>query len=68
MNSGVVRLGHIMPILVTMNKHVLEFCFVYAEHNLVKLKLYYNWSAQAVNIISKYVMWNSSKPIKLAYL
>ena len=27
------------------------FCFTHAEHNLIKLKLYNNWSAQAVNSI-----------------
>ena len=25
------------------------FCFTHAEHHLIKLKLYNNWSAQAVN-------------------
>ena len=25
------------------------FCFTHAEHHLTKLKLYNNWSAQAVN-------------------
>ena len=25
------------------------FCFTYAEHHLIKLRLYNNWSAQAVN-------------------
>ena len=39
-----------------MNKHGLQFCFPHAEHDLIKLKLYHNWSAQAVNDISKYVM------------
>ena len=37
------------------------FCFAYAKHNWIKLKLYNNWSAQAA-------MWNSSKPIKFAHL
>ena len=44
------------------------FCFTHAEHNLIKLKLYNNWSAQAVNSISEYPMWNSKKPIKFAHL
>ena len=44
------------------------FCFAFAEHNLIKLKLYNNWSAQAVNNILECAMWNSSKPIKFAYL
>ena len=26
----------------------VAFCFAHAEHNLIKLKLYNNWSAQAV--------------------
>ena len=25
------------------------FCFTHAEHHLIKLKFYNNWSAQAVN-------------------
>ena len=25
------------------------FCFTHAEHHLIELKLYNNWSAQAVN-------------------
>ena len=33
------------------------FCFAHAEHNLIKLKLYNNWSGESA-------MWNSSKPIK----
>ena len=37
------------------------FCFPHAEYNLIKLKLYNNWSAQAV-------MWHSRKPIKFAHL
>ena len=40
------------------------FFIAHAEHNLIKLKLYNNWSAQAVNNISECAMWNSSKPIK----
>ena len=44
------------------------FCFTDAEHNLIKLKLYDNWSAQAVNSISEYAIWNSKKPIKFAHL
>ena len=68
MNSGVARLDQVMPISLTINKHGLQFCLVHAKHNLIKLKLYYNWSALTVNNISKYVMWNSSKPIKFAHL
>ena len=29
-----------------MKVGVLGFCFAYAERNLIKFKLYYNWSAQ----------------------
>ena len=36
------------------------FCFAHVEHNLIKLKLYNNWSAQAVNNILECAMWNSS--------
>ena len=36
------------------------FCFTHAEHYLIKLKLYNNWSAQAI--------WNSKKPIRFAHL
>ena len=32
------------------------FCFAHAEHNLIKLKLYNNSSAQAVNNISESAM------------
>ena len=27
------------------------FCFTHAKHHLIKLKLYNNWSAQAVNSV-----------------
>ena len=36
------------------------FCFAHAKHNLIKFKLYTNWSACA--------MWNSKKPIKFPHL
>ena len=39
-------------------------CFGHTEHDLIKLRLYINWSVQAVNIISESAMWNSSKLIK----
>ena len=42
----------------------LVFFIVHAEHKLIKLKLYNNWSEQAVNDISECAMWNSSKPIE----
>ena len=28
------------------------FCFTHAEHHLIKLKLYNNWSAQAVKAVN----------------
>ena len=34
------------------------FCFTHAEHNLIKLNLYNNWLAQAVNSILECAMWN----------
>ena len=34
------------------------FCFTHAKHNLIKLNLYNNWSAQAVNSILECAMWN----------
>ena len=34
------------------------FCFAHVEDNSFKLKLYNNWSLQAVNDISEFVMWN----------
>ena len=45
-----------MSILLTMNEHRLQslccvVCFAHAEHNLIKIKLYNNWSAQVVNSI-----------------
>ena len=43
------------------------FYIAHAEQNLIKLKLYNNWSAQAVNI-SESAMWNSSKPVQCAHL
>ena len=44
------------------------FCFTHAKHNLIKLKLYNNWSRQAVNNISECAMWNSKKAIKFSHL
>ena len=44
------------------------FCFTHVKHNLIKLKLCNNWSAQAVNSISQCAMWNSTKPIKSSRL
>ena len=36
------------------------FFVVHAKHNLIKLKLYNNWSVQVVNNISECAMWNHS--------
>ena len=44
------------------------FCFAHTEHNLIKLKLYNNWSGEAVSNISDSAMWNSSKPTKFPHL
>ena len=44
------------------------FYFTHAEHNLIKFKLFNNWSVQAVYSISECAMWNSIKPIKFAHL
>ena len=39
-----------------------------AGYNLIKFKLYFNWSAQAVNSIFRGAFSNSNKPIKFAHL
>ena len=59
------RLNQIMSILLTMNKHRLHLLLHFVLHmpNIIKLKLYDNWSVQAVNT-SESAIWNSSKPIK----
>ena len=44
------------------------FCFAHSEHNLIKLKLYNNWSAQAVNNISESPMWNSKQTNQIHHL
>ena len=44
------------------------FCFAHAEHNLVKLKLWINWSVQVISNISESALWNLSKPIKFLHL
>ena len=36
------------------------FCFTHAKHNLIKLKLYNNWSAQAVNSVLCEIQRNQS--------
>ena len=44
------------------------FCFAHAEHNLIKLKSYNNWSAPAVNNISESAMWNSKQTNQIRHL
>ena len=36
------------------------FCFTHAEHHLIKLKLYNNWSAQGVNSVLCEIQRNQS--------
>ena len=36
------------------------FCFTHAEHHLIKLKLYNNWSVQAVNHVLREIQRNQS--------
>ena len=36
------------------------FCFTHAENHLIKLKLYNNWSAQAVNSVLCEIQRNQS--------
>ena len=55
-----------MCLLLIINKHRLLLS--YAEHNLIKLKLFNNWSAQVANSMLECAMWNSKKPLKLAHL
>ena len=44
------------------NKQVFTavFCFTHAEYHLIKLKLYNNWSVQAVNSVLCEVQRNQS--------
>ena len=44
------------------------FCFAHAVYNLIKLILYNNWSAQAVNNISESAMWNSKQTNQIHHL
>ena len=37
--------------VTTVIINITALCFAHAEQNLIKLKLYNNWSAQAVNNI-----------------
>ena len=44
------------------------FCFGHAQRNLIKLKLYNNWSVQAVNNISESAMWNLKQTNQIHHL
>ena len=37
---------------------IVVFCFTHAKHNFIKLKLYDNLTAHAVNSFSECAMWN----------
>ena len=41
------------------------FCFTHAEHHLIKLKLYNNWSVQAVNSILCEIQRNQSNLLNI---
>ena len=41
------------------------FCFTNAEHYLIKLKQYNNWSAEAVNSVLCEIQWNQSNLLTL---
>ena len=56
-------------VCLAYNEQVsLAALFENAKHNLIKLKFYNNWSAQAINNISESALWYSSKPIKFSHL
>ena len=51
-----------LDVYFANNEQALLVLFIaHAKHNLIKLKLYNNWSAQAVINISECAMWNSSE-------
>ena len=56
MNSGVVRLDQMNAYFANNEQASLALtaavCFAHAEYNLIKLKLYNNWSAKAIDNIS----------------
>ena len=64
MNLGIVRLDQLISKLFILSKHCLQSLLLrfatatYAEHNLIEVKLYNNWSAQTVNKISESAMSN----------
>ena len=41
------------------------FCFTHAEHHLIKLKLYNNWSVQAVNSVLHEIQRNQSNLLNI---
>ena len=55
-------------VQVSLAVFTAAFCSEYAEHDLIKFKLYNNWSAQAANSISEIAMSNSSKQTKFSHL
>ena len=60
MNSRVLRQDQSLFILLTLNKHPLRFRFTHAELHLIKLKIYNNSSAQAVNSVLCEIQRNQS--------
>ena len=53
-----VYFANIEQVLIAVFTAV--FCFTHAEHHLIKLKLYINWSAQAVNSVLCEIQKNQS--------
>ena len=47
--------------------HLLMY-FVLHMRNIIKLELYNNWSAQAVNNVSESAMWNSKQTNQIHHL
>ena len=43
-------------------------CFTHAKQDLSKLKLYNNWSAQAVNSVLESAMWNSNQTSQMHHV
>ena len=68
MNSGFSPIKPDNVYFANYEQALLVFSNVHAEHNLIELRLYSNWSAEAVNNILASIMWNSSKPIKFPHL
>ena len=66
MNSGFSPIKPDNVYFANYEQALLVFSNVHAEHNLIELRLYSNWSAEAVNNILASIMWNSSKPIQIS--